>query len=335
MLHLSEWSAWLLWAAVAGGTAVLVFGARHAVSFAVRLARKIGMSRLAIGATIVSLGTTAPEAFTSVTAAFLGEGGLALGNGVGSVICNAALIFGLTCLLSSVVKRGVHVRYAYLQLAAGLLLAAAVFLLFVFKNIPSTLLFPRWLGALFLAFLAAYLYHQAAGRTEVPPPEEPDVAGRSGERLPPTPLLLAGLAGALVLVAAGSRLLVGAVVALSGRYGVPTDLLAVTMVALGTSLPELAVGIGAIVQKQADIAVGNVMGANVLNILFVVGASATASPLEVGPQFLYLHLPTMVLILAAMAVFIRDGKGAIPRWQGGALLGVYGTYLFVLFKTVL
>ena len=200
---LAAWPGWSLWAVAAAAIAVLVFGAKNTVGFAVRLAKVLGFSPVVIGATVVSLGTTTPETFTSVTAAFLGESELALGNGVGSVICNAALIFGLTCLLSSVPrKQGIFARFGYLQLAAGLLLVIAVFVSASVHGFSPPLFLPRWLGAVFLILLAVYLYYQVKRRGEALAPAEEGEEGMT-IRLPdrvPLYLLLGGLAFSLALL---------------------------------------------------------------------------------------------------------------------------------------
>lgn len=326
-------SNWLLWVMLFGAIPPLVFGADLAVSGAVRLARSLGMSKVIVGATIVSLGTTSPETFTSVTAALSGEqgAGLALGNAVGSVICNTALVFGLCCVLRPLpMNRFVLYRHGVLKVGSGLLLTATVLILAAVHGSFTGVVLHRWIGVGLLVLLAGYLYISVVWARQHPEilPDEADVqvdpksaggvAGVSGLKV------LAGLA----LVIAGSNVMVGSVLELAqNRYGVDPDLLAVTVVAFGTSLPELVTAVTAVRRGHGDLAVGNVIGADILNILFVVGASATAVPLKVPIAFFQLHLPMMMLAMGLMAAFIYTNKTTFKRWQGLPLLGAYVLFL--------
>ena len=319
-----------LWALSILSISVLVYGANLAVTGAVRLARAIGMSTVIIGATVVSLGTTSPEAFVSVTAALGGKPGLALGNGVGSIICNAAMIFGICCCISRLPKdRFVLRRYGRLQLAAGMLLAGVLGLLAWFAGGFTGVVIPRWVGMCFMLLLLGYLVISVrwAG-------EHPEILrekafkgrsrrGRSGRRtLLNVGLLLFGLA----LVVGGSNVLVGSVGQLCLRYGVPENVLAVTLVAFGTSLPELVTAIASIVKGHPGLLVGNVIGANILNVLFVVGASSSAVPLNVPAEFYYLHVPVMLaaLLILRWAIVARGDR--FRRRYGVVLVGLFVAY---------
>ncbi len=326
---------------IAGGAiAILVFGADKAVGAAARLAAALGMSKVIIGATVVSLGTTMPEATTSVLAAFAGKPGLALGNGVGSIICDTALIFG-TALLVARLPRDPFVLYRHgvLKLAAGGLLVAVVFGLAAAAGSFHGVTIPRVVGVAFLLLLAVYMYVSVRWARAHPSaiPAEADVETPRGHLVLMTVTSLLTLLIGLALVVLGSDALVGSVSEVSLRYGVPPDVLAVTMVAFGTSLPELVTAVTAVIKGHGELMIGNVIGADILNVLFVIGASAAATPLKVPVTFFYLHLPAMVVALGLMGVFIFATRGAtFRRWQGLPLVALYVLFILlaVLFGTV-
>ena len=327
---------WVLWLISAGAVALLVFGADRLVSAAVKLARALGMSKVIIGATVVSLGTTSPEACTSVTAALTGKPGLALGNGVGSIICDTALVFGLCCLITRLpLDRFVLYRHGMLKLAAGLLLTLTVVALAIVGGGIEGVVIGRPIGIMLLVLLAGYMavsVHWSRQRPETIPVEASD--GTADKRPAARVLLnLLLLAVGLAMVVFGSSVLVGSVSVLCIRYGMPPDVLAVTVVAIGTSLPELVTAVTSVVKGHPGIAIGNVIGADILNVLFVVGASATAMPLAVPTTFFYFHLPVMMLALTVMGIYIFANKSTFKRWQGVPLLAIYVGYLVVLFVT--
>jgi len=316
----------VLVAAIAFCVLMLSKGADWMIDGAVHLARRTGLPRIVIGATIISLGTTMPEAFVSVMAAWMGNPGLALGNGVGSIIADTGLIFGFLCILSRVpVNRFILNRTGWVQVgAATLLVAISMVLLWTMEGEP---VLQRWVGLLFLFLLAGYMYvtHQWAKHG----------AAIEGEDTDNSALISLGISflmigGGLFLVIVGARILIPCAVCLAERLGVPEDVIAATMVALGTSLPELVTGITAVKKRHPEIMVGNIVGADVLNCLFVIGAAAAARPLAVPPNFFTFHFPAMILILYPFRFFIfinRDGW--FKRWQGGWLFGVYLLYLIL------
>jgi cation:H+ antiporter len=305
---------------------VLSKGADWMIEGVVDLAQRTGLPRIVIGATIVSLGTTTPEASVSVMAAWMGNPGLALGNGVGSIIADTGLIFGLTCILAAVpVNRFILDRTGWIQVgSATLLVCIAVVLLLTSAGEP---VLGRGVGIFFLILLAGYMYvtylwARSGGDRAL----EGEIESHGEPR--GVALCWAMIAGGLLLVIAGARLLVPSASEVAGRMGVPDDVIAATMVAFGTSLPELMTAIAAVRKGHPEICVGNVVGADVLNCLFVVGAAATARPLAIPLNFFYFHFPTMLIILYSFRVFIsinRDGR--FKKWQGIWLLSVYGVYV--------
>ena len=313
---------WGLLVAMAICIYVLSKGADYMIDGAASLALRTGMPRIVIGATIISLGTTMPEMFVSVLAAWTGNPGLALGNGVGSIICDTGLIFGLMCLLSRIpVKRYILNRTGWVQVGSATLLVAVALLAYYSSQGKPVL--GRGVGLYFLILLAGYLYmaYRWARQSGVDEEEECEIRWGVGKSLLFT---LLGLLG----VIASSRVLVPCAAEGASRIGVPQDIIAATLVAFGTSLPELMTAVTAVRKGHPQIMVGNVVGADVLNCLFVIGAAAFAKPLEVPPNFFSFHFPAMLIILYSFRVFIFMNKdGWFKRWQGGWILGIYVVYL--------
>ncbi len=323
---LADCPVYLLLILIAVSILVLSKGADWMVDGVVGLAKRTGLPRIVIGATIVSLGTTTPEAFVSVMAAFMGNPGLALGNGVGSIIADTGLIFGLTCMLAVVpMNRFILSRTGWVQVGSATLLVLLAIGAWVAA--PSNPVLGRWVGIFLLVLLVVYLFvtytwAKQGMRVEA---EEEDTAELMG--LARACLLLTG---GLVVVIVGARALIPSASELAIRMRVPQDVVAATMVALGTSLPELMTAIAAIRKGHPEITVGNIVGADVLNCLFVIGASCTARPLEVPSNFYVFHFPTMLFILFSFRYFIhRNVDGHFKKMQGAWLFGIYIAYLIL------
>ena len=307
---------------------VLSKGADWMIDGVVQLSRRTGMPRIVIGATIVSLGTTTPEAVVSVMAAWMGDPGLALGNGVGSIIADTGLIFGLTCLLATVpVNRYILNRTGWVQVgAATLLVVVSVIILATTKGSPTL---NRGVGFFFLVLLGIYMY-----MTYLWAKKGGDMA-LEGEESDDSELV--GLAkcwlmllGGLFMVVLGARVLVPSASEIALRLGVPDDVIAATMVAFGTSVPELMTAIASVRKGHPEITVGNVVGADVLNCLFVIGAASAARPLAIPENFFLFHFPTMLAILYSFRFFIyRNRDGRFKKFQGAWLLGLYMIYVIL------
>lgn len=318
--------SWLLLVITAVCIFILSKGADWMIDGVVHLARRTGLPRIVIGATILSLGTTTPEAFVSVMAAWMGNPGLALGNGVGSIIADTGLIFGLTCLLTRVpMNKFILNRTGWVQVGAATLLVIVA--LAAMGLNPGEPVLGRWVGVFFLVLLVGYMYaaylwaKQGAGSAFAD--DEIDLSKLSS--LPKCWLML--LSG-LALVVISARILVTAAAELAARFGMPEDVIAATIVAFGTSLPELITAIASVRKGHPEIMVGNVIGADVLNCLFVIGAAAVAKPLAVPPNFFTFHFPAMILILYSFRMFVFINRdGTFKRWQGGWLLGIYLVYV--------
>ena len=325
----AELSTTILLIIIAICIALLSKGADWMIDGVVDLAQRTGLPKIVIGATVVSLGTTLPEAFVSVMAAYMGNPGLALGNGVGSIIADTGLIFGLTCVLVAVpVNRYILNRTGWVQVGSATLLV--VISVVVLLNTPpeSEPMLRRWVGLFFLCLLAVYLYvtylwaKQSEGMTQ----EEDE---QEQQELMGLGLCWLLVIGGLLLVVIGARVLVPSASEIAYRFGVPEDVIAATMVAFGTSLPELMTAIAAVRKGHPEITVGNIVGADVLNVLFVIGAAAAAAPLAIPSNFFYFHFPAMLIILYSFRVFISMNKTEFHRWQGIWLLGIYVTYVFL------
>lgn len=309
--------------------ALLSKGADWMIDGVVDLARRTGLPKIVIGATVVSLGTTLPEAFVSVMAAYMGNPGLALGNGVGSIIADTGLIFGLTAILVAVpVNRYILNRTGWVQVGAATLLVLLSLLALAFAEPGSEPTLERWVGFFFLALLLLYLYMTYAWAKRSDQMLESALEEQEAVELMPTWRAWVMVVGGLALVIISARILVPAASEIAQRFGVPEDVIAATLVAFGTSLPELMTAIAAVRKGHPDIVVGNIVGADVLNCLFVIGAAAAASPLEIPPNFYYFHFPAMLVILYSFRVFISmNTAGVFYRWQGAWLLGIYVIYV--------
>ena len=311
----------------------LMKGADWLVEGASGLAYRLGLPKVIVGATIVSLGTTTPEAAVSVMAAWGGQPGLALGNAVGSIIADTGLIFGVGCLLTQLpADRFVLSRQGWVQFGSAVVLAAICLTAYVVAGAEAEL--GRWVGVLFLVGLAAYMYvsvRWSRGQRNGDGVATSEEHGGDGVGDRSVLLLFAMVMAGLVIVIIAARFLIGSVEEIAGRMQVPQTVIASTLVAFGTSVPELAVGITAIRRKHPEILVGNVIGADILNVLFVIGASAVAAPLAVQPIFLAIQIPAMLAILILFRVFIARAVriGHFERWFGVPLVGLYAAFVIL------
>ena len=315
---------------------VLGRGADWLVNEAVALSERSGIPKVVIGATIVSLGTTTPEAAVSVLAAVRGSPGLALGNAVGSIICDTGLILGLACLIAPLrLNRRIVNRQGWIQFGAGVALVAASFP----WGRPSGVFIdggrlPQFMGFVFLGALAAYLWRSVVWsrrEPEVAEFEEHAVAAHEQEAATSNIVILGKLVAAIAVVVGSAKILIPAVEEAALRLDVPEGIVAATLVAFGTSLPELITAVTAARRGHGDLAVGNVVGADILNVLFVAGASAavTRGGLEAGAHFFQVLFPIMLLILVVFRAGIFFSDEYLRRPFGYVLLGAYGVYLVV------
>jgi cation:H+ antiporter len=325
--HLAGLSGYLLIAIIVLCILILSKGADWMIEGVVNLAQRTGLPKIVIGATIVSLGTTMPEAFVSVMAAFMGNPGLALGNGVGSIIADTGLILGLTCILATVpINRFILNRMGWVQVgAATLLVLISLGILVKTEAVP---VLPRWVGVLFLMLLSGYMYITYLWAKQGGSAALLEDRSHEGETTISIAVCWTMLIGGLLMVVFSARILVPAAAEIAMRIGVPEDVIAATMVALGTSLPELSTAVASVRKGHPEITLGNVVGADVLNCLFVIGAAATARPLAIPTNFYFFHFPAMLLILYCLRAYIAlNRKPVFYRWQGILLLSIYLIYI--------
>ena len=303
---------------------LLARGADLLVAQAVLLSARSGIPKVVVGATIVSLGTTTPEAAVSVLAAIQGKPGLALGNAVGSIICDTGLILGLACLIAPLpLDRKIVNRQGWIQILCGLLLVLACLpwtgLDSVFTDGGNL---ARGSGLFFLGLLGAYLWVSVAWARKEAPATPSKLRQEDGGNHVAT---LVRLLLAIALVVGASWILIPAVSEAAGRMRVPESIIAATLVAFGTSLPELVTAITAARQGHGELAVGNVLGADILNVLFVAGASAavTAGGLPAPAHFFTLYFPSMLFLLLLLRIGVFVCKNHLNRLFGMILLLTY------------
>lgn len=299
-------------------------GADMLVEEAVTLSIQWGVPKILVGATIVSLGTTLPEATVSVLAAVQGSPELALGNAVGSVICDTGLILGLAALITPLpLNRAIVNRQGWIQLGAGFLLVAACLPLPSLSSLFDTGgRLPQSAGAVFLILLVIYIWCSVAWSLGTN--SDTDQAGSDHHRAG-TVTVFCKLVGGMVLLIGASWLLIPAVREAALRMHIPPGIVAATLVALGTSLPELVTAVTAALKGHGELAVGNVIGADILNVLFVAGAAAavTQGGLHASAHFFRLLFPAMLLILIIFRIGIMVSGTRLKRPLGFILIGVY------------
>ena len=309
------------------GLLCLIKGGDWFVDGATGLARRFHVPELLIGATVVSIGTTLPEVMVSTTSALTGHGEIAYGNAIGSVICNASLIAAITIA----VKPG-KVDPKSLRTPVLFFFAAAAF----YAGVAYTSgYFSRPVGLVLLAMFVAYIVCNVMAMKKTPMPiedaEEPEENTSLAKELG---LLAVGAA----LIAVGANLLVDNGTLIAQALGVPESVIALTFVALGTSLPELVTAITSLAKGHGDLSLGNVIGANVFNLVLVSGVSAAVAPFAI-PQnsllfghnaSLVLEFPVMFAVMLLLTVPALV-KGKLSRPQGIALLCIYAAFCVVQF----
>jgi cation:H+ antiporter len=323
----------VLLAVIAALIWVLVKGADLLVDEAVVLSTRLGIPRVLIGMTIVSMGTTLPEASVSVLAAVSGRPEIALGNAVGSIICNSGLILGLITLLcpislgSSLVR-----RQGWFQLFTGLLLVISCIPFFTAGDFMKTGgLLPRQMGVVFLVILVFYLYGSLHWIREKSRETEPPEPGGHRAGIPGTLFRIVLGSG---LVVCSSHFLIPAVQEAAARLSLSESAVSATLVAFGTSLPELVTAVTAVRKGFGELALGNIIGANILNVLFVAGAAAsvTHGGLAAPAQFFTVLFPAMVGTLFVFGLGIHLSGRVFRKPFSIMLLSIYavvtlGTYL--------
>jgi cation:H+ antiporter len=313
------------------GLVLLVAGAEALVRGASKIAAAVGISPLVIGLTIVAFGTSSPELAVSLSSAFNGQADIALGNVVGSNIFNVLFILGVSALIIPLV-----VAQQLVRLDVPIMIGAS--LLVLLFGWDGTI--AKWEGVILVAigiWYTVFLIRQS--RKEKTKQVLEDYQAEFGEDNNPkddrTWLQIILVVVGLVLLVLGSRFLVDSAVAIAQSLGVSELVIGLTIIAAGTSLPEVATSVLASIRMQEDIAVGNVIGSNIFNILFILGLTAVISPggVPVNPAAMSLDVPFMVAVAVACLPLFFTGY-RIDRWEGFVFLGYYVAYTaYLVLKT--
>jgi len=309
---------------IALGLAALVKGGDWLVDGASSLARKWGVAPIVIGLTIVAFGTSAPELVVSTLAAASGNTEIAIGNVVGSNIANILLILGITgCIMPLTIKKNTTWKELPLMALAALL----VWIMSSDRLLAggTTDILDRIDGLVLLSFFPIFLYYTVGIAKEEKSTE--DVVTYS------VPASWMRVAGGLALLVIGGRSTVDGATALALAAGVPDRIIALTIVAVGTSLPELVTSVTAALRKNADIAIGNIVGSNIFNVFWILGLSATINPLPFSSQN---AIDALVATFASILLFVAMLVGrrhVLQRWQSICFLVLYAGYVGALIVT--
>ena len=312
------------------GLVLLIKGGDWFVDGATGIAKRFNLPDIVVGATVVSIGTTLPEVMVSTTGALQGSGAMAYGNAIGSIICNTALIaaISIVCNPGPVNTKSMKTPAIFFFASAGLYCLASYVL--------GT--FPRWMGFVMLSIFVVYMVLTVRNGMKNPDEaeHEEEEEGKQRTLLMELGLLVVGAA----VIAVGADLLVehGQIIAIG--LGVPETVVALLFVALGTSLPELVTTITSLKKGRASLGVGNVIGANVFNLVLVSGVAVSLAPFDVPCENLLLDtglnlslvfdIPVMLLVMSLM-IFPAMAKKKLGRWQGLVLLGIYVAFCICQF----
>ena len=305
------------------GLVLLIKGGDWFVDGATGIARRFRLPDIIVGATVVSIGTTLPEVMVSTTGALLGQGAMAYGNAIGSIICNTALIaaISVTCNPGLVNVKTMKMPVFFFFTSAAVYCLAAYGL--------GT--FPRWLGIIMLAIFVVYLIANVRQGLRYPEETAQEAESATAPRSLSMELVLLVIGAALI--AYGANLLVEHGTIIAQKLGVPETVIALTFVALGTSLPELITTITSLKKGHASLGIGNVIGANVFNLVLVSGMAVTIAPFDVPVgklllgqnASLVLDIPLMLLVMLLLTVPALTKK-RLSRWQGITLLCIYAAF---------
>jgi len=300
------------------GLIILLAGGKLLVDGASALAAKLGLSAGLIGLTVVSFGTSAPELLVSVSAALKGNSDISLGNVIGSNITNISLVLGISAIVFPIAIHKSVLKLDYLFM----LLSSLLFYLLSFNGLIS-----RIEGILFVILLVVlnwYFFRKLKGATADLDEQETTSLKKS----PVWKAIVLVLGGVLGLYF-GADLFVDNAVEISKIFGISERVIGITVIAIGTSLPELATSIIAAINKKTDIAIGNILGSNIMNILAIIGITALVQPISVSEVFLkqdFIWMITLTLLLFP----ILSTKLRISRWEGMLLVMVYAIYIFTI-----
>ncbi len=317
-MEMASFSAVHAVAFVIGGLIMLVGGGEALVGGATRLAGRLGMKPLFIGLTVVAFGTSVPELFVSLTAAFKGYPDIMIGNVVGSNIANIGLILGCCALLAPLTLTIGEVWYELLLVSGGSVLLMLC---------SGYGFFPRAMGLLFVLTLTGYTI--LVCNTGFRGRNKEVEANRDAPARMSVPLMLGLIFLGLFLLATGSNLFIKGAVDLARYFGISELIIGLTLAAIGTSLPELASSLAALRHNESGLLIGNVIGSNMFNLFMVLGLTGLLKPFSLSPDLLHRDLPVM-LAFTLILIPILHTTGGTRRIHGIFLLGAYLLYCFSL-----
>ena len=308
------------------GLVLLIKGGDWFVDGASGIARRFRLPEILIGATVVSIGTTLPEVMVSAGAALQGSGSIAYGNAIGSIICNTALIAAITIAI----KPGNAPRKTMVLPVTFFVIASAIYCVtaYVFGR------FSLAIGLVLLATFVTYMTLTVLNMKKNPVEEEAHEEETSGSMLKDIILLVLGA----VVIAFGADFLVDNAIIIAEKFGVSEKVIGLTIVAVGTSLPEFVTAITSLIKGHGSLSLGNIIGANLFNLVLVSGAAVTINPFDLPVSgyigginsSLVVDLPIMLLVMGILIVPTMI-KQKLSRWQGILLLGIYAAFLALQF----
>ncbi len=308
------------------GVLLLIKGGDWFVDSAVGIAKRFRVPEIIIGATVVSIGTTLPEVMVSATAAINNNGAIAYGNAIGSIICNTALIAAITIAIrpAPVNKKAIITPVIFFFVSVAIYLVAA----YIFGR------FDRWLGIVMLTVFGIYMATTVYSGFKNPVENQNEDNDESAKTSLVKDIIVLIVSAALI--AFGADMLEASSVSIATMAGIPTEVIGVTIVALCTSLPELVTAVTALVKGHGALSLGNIIGANIFNLVLVSGAAVTISPFVIpeGSKLFgfntsqILEIPLMVGVMALMTLPALI-KGKLHRWQGITLLGIYAAFVIL------
>ena len=313
---------------------MLVKGADWFVDGAAGIAAKLKIPQLVIGLTIVAMGTSAPETAVSMTAAFKGNAGISVGNVIGSNIMNVLVILGLSAVITSIAVAKTTVRYEIP------IMLAITFRLLVFGMTGGQLVL--WEGIVLLLCFVVYMVMNVINMKKNPSEEEHEenLEISEGEENAKGGLVkdIVMLVVSAAVIAVGAKLLVEGATKIAHDFNVPETIISLTIVALGTSLPELVTAVTALMKGHGALTLGNIIGANIFNLVLVSGAAITINPFEVPAEATFLgnnasfifDIPLVFIVMGIMTIPTII-KGKLQRWQGISLLAIYAAYCVLQF----
>lgn len=309
---------------ILAGLVLLFFGGEGLIKGAVSLARSYGLSKLLVSAVIIGFGTSMPEMTVSISASLKGSSEIALGNVVGSNIANILLILGITAILSPISINRQAVRRDTLMMIGSALILCALAIVQVISFAAGLLMFLILLGYIF------WSYRQDRQSQALVAAHVQEDFG--AEKLLTPAIALAYSVGGLLLLVGGAWLMVEGAVALARDFGISETVIGLTIVAVGTSLPELATAFVAALRKHGDVVIGNILGSNIFNILSILGVSAMVTPIPVTGQIAHIDIWLMLGVTLFFSAYLLRGQ-TVGRLTGSTMLITYSAYIAWLYLT--